>query len=133
LQRLVAEVGRPPLQGSDQRGLETLGPNGGVVAAPFIGEVRRIVVLLIAVDPVVNADPAGAEEASNLGDGAPGGGLQDGQGAAEEPSIRGTPQLLFELVSLCRAQEQVVHETPRYPEGTARKGACKVSTGDPLR
>jgi hypothetical protein len=113
LHRLIAEVTGPPLQGGGESHLEILGPKGGVIAPALVCQAGRVVRLLIAVDPVVDADPTGAEESGDLGDGAPGSGLQDGQGAAEETGITGTPEWLFELASLCRGQLQATHGIPR--------------------
>src|SRR5262249_53004959 len=49
LQRLVAEVSRPPLQGGGQGRLEVLGPGGGAVASPLVDQGGRVMCLLVAV------------------------------------------------------------------------------------
>jgi hypothetical protein len=98
--RLVAEVLRPPLEAGSESRLEFLGPQAGVIAPALIDQGGRVACLLVARDPVVDADAAGAEEAGDLGDGAAASGFQDSQGAAVEASIRVIVQLLFQSASL---------------------------------
>ncbi len=98
--RLVAELLRPPLEGGDEGRLEFLGPQGGVVAPALVGQGGRVSRLLVPGDPVVDAHAARAQQAGDLGDGAPGGGLQDGEGAAEKAGVRGGAQLLLKSAAL---------------------------------
>jgi hypothetical protein len=112
-ERLVAEMSRPPLQGGGKGGLQVFGPEGGAIASPLIYQVGRVVCLLIAIDPLVDAHPAGSEQSGDFGDGPARSSFQDGQGSPEETSIRSTLELLFKAASLVRGQVQAAHETPR--------------------
>jgi len=96
LDRLIAEVLRPPLEGGRQGRLQLLGPQAGVIATALVGQGRRVVPLLVAGDPVVDAHAAGAEQPGDLGNRSAGGRLQDREGAPEQPRIVGLTQLLFE-------------------------------------
>jgi hypothetical protein len=113
LHRLVAEVGRPLLQGGGEGRLEVLGPEGGTIAPAPVGQGRRVARLAIAVDPVVHADSARAKQPGDFGNGPPSGRLQDGQGTAEEVRVGGASELLFEPVPLCRGELEVAHGAPQ--------------------
>jgi hypothetical protein len=101
---LIAEVRRPPVQGGGEGRLQVFVPKGGAIASAQIYQVERIVRLRIALNPVVDAYPAGSEQAGNLGNGPARGSFQNGQSSSVETSIRGVSELLFETVSLCRSQ-----------------------------
>jgi hypothetical protein len=98
--RLVAELLRAPPEGGGEGRLEFLGPQAGVIPAALVGQGGRVSFLLIPRDPVVDAQAAGAEQAGDLGDRAPGGGLQDGEGPPEEAGIRGGAELLLKSAAL---------------------------------
>lgn len=97
---LVAELLRAPLEGGDEGRSELLGPQAGVVPPALVGQGNRVSLLFIPRDPVVDAHAAGAEQAGDLGDRTPGGGLQDGEGASEEAGIRGGAELLLKPAAL---------------------------------
>jgi hypothetical protein len=113
LQRLIAKVRGPPLQGGGEGRLQVFVPEGGAIASSLIYQVERIMRLLIARDPVVDAYPAGSEQAGDLGKGSARGSFQNSQSSSVETSIRGISELLFETVSLCRCQVKDGHKTPR--------------------
>ena len=98
--RLVAELLRAPLEGGDEGRLGPLGPQAGVIPPALVGQGSRVSFLFIPRDPVVDAHATGAEHAGDLGNRAPGGGFQDGEGAPEEAGIRGGAQLLLKSAAL---------------------------------
>ena len=81
-------------------------PEGRPAGAVSEGEVGRVVPLDIVPEPVVDGPPRNAQRARDLGDRRPSGHFQDGQGAAVEPGILGSPQDPLELPSLTRRYGQ---------------------------
>ncbi len=110
---LVAEVHRPPLEGGGEGCLKILSPNSGAIAPTLIGQRLRVVGGAIAVDPVIDADPAGAEQLRDVGDGPASSGLQNGQGAAEQARIGSVSELLFESMPLGGGESESVHGAPQ--------------------
>jgi hypothetical protein len=113
LQRLIAEVNGPPVQCGGEGRLQVFVPKGGAIASALVYQVEGVVRLLIALDPVVDAYPAGSEQPGDLRNGSARGSFQDGQGSSVETGIRGVSKLLFETVSLGRSQMKNTHEAPR--------------------
>jgi len=113
LDRRVAQRVGPAGQRLTQGGLPVLGPDGGVIPAPAVAQAAGGPLGLVAAQPVVDAHPAGAQQAGDLGDGPAGGHLQEGQRAAEEESVSGRPQLLLQGSPLAFGQSQPAHGTPQ--------------------
>ncbi len=112
LHRLITEVRRPPPQGGGEGRLEVLGPQRGTVAPALVGQCGWVARLAIAVDPVVDANPAGAQEPGDVGNGPPGSRFQDRPGAAKQARIRGASELLFEPMLLGGGDSEVTHGAP---------------------
>jgi hypothetical protein len=135
LHRLIPERLRATREAGGQGGDEFLRPKRGVVTPAAIRERAGVPALLIALDPVMDADAGGPQQSGNLGDGSADACFQDGQGTPEQADLLGGTQLLFESALLGSGQMQLAHGEPRLQlsKGITSHDECKVSTCDPLR
>jgi hypothetical protein len=107
--RQVAElIGRLPQEGL-QALAQFLGPAAGASGAFVIVQGRGVVVLGIGIDPVVDAAPGYAQQASDGSDGTPLAVFQDGQGSAMDSGIERPMQLALELCALPARQLKLAH------------------------
>jgi hypothetical protein len=70
---------------------------------------RRVALLQVILDPVVNALSGHAEQACNLRGGPPLVELQDGQGAPQDASVQGLHTLTPQTLALPRSQVEFAH------------------------
>jgi hypothetical protein len=82
-----------------------------MVTAPMIRRGVRVMVPGVAADPVMDADPAGAEEPSDLGDRRAAGDFEDGECAAKEAGIVRRFQLGLKPVALSGRQVELAHRS----------------------
>jgi hypothetical protein len=78
-------------------------------SAPLILEGRRIMVLHVGFDPIVDALPGYAEHTGDIGGGATMVELQDGQCPPEQARIAGLGELTAEALPLPGSQVESAH------------------------
>jgi hypothetical protein len=109
---IAQRVGRPG-QRLRQGGPPLLGPDRGMVPAPAVAEAVGGLLVLEAAQPLVDAHPAGAQQASDLSDGPTSRHLQDGEDSAVQHGVACAAELLLQVHPLPLGQLESAHGIPQ--------------------